>query len=81
MTRVALTYAKAHFSELAARASLGEEIVVTRHDVPLVKLISARRPSQNELQILFAEMDSIRKGNRLGSDLSIAELRAEGRRE
>jgi hypothetical protein len=70
VTRVALTYAKAHFSELAARASLGEEIVV-----------SARRPSQNELQKLFAEMDSIRKGNRLGSDLSIAELRAEGRRE
>ena len=49
MTSVALTYAKAHFSELAARVSLGEEIVVTRHDVPLVKLVSAKRPSQNEL--------------------------------
>lgn len=80
MTSVALTYAKAHFSELAARASLGEEIVVTRHEVPLVKLISARRPSQNELQELFAEMDDIRKGTRLGSDLSIAVLRAQGRR-
>lgn len=80
MTSVALTYAKAHFSELADRASLGEEIVVTRHEVPLVKLVSARRPSQNELQELFAEMDSIRKGSRLGSDLSIEELRAEGRR-
>jgi len=80
MTSVALTYAKAHFSELADRASLGEEIVVTRHEVPLVKLISARRPSQNELQELFAEMDSIRKGTRLGGDLSIEELRAEGRR-
>ena len=80
MTSVALTYAKAHFSELAARASLGEEIVVTRHDVPLVKLISAKRPSQNELQDLFAEMDRIRKSTRLGDDLSIAKLRAEGRR-
>ena len=80
MTSVALTYAKAHFSELADRASLGEEIVVTRHEVPLVKLISAKRPSQNELQELFAEMDSIRKGTRLGDDLSIEELRAEGRR-
>ena len=80
MTSVALTYAKAHFSELADRASLGEEIVVTRHEVPLVKLISARRPSQNELQELFAEMDSIRKGTLLGSDLSVSELRAKGRR-
>jgi len=80
VTSVALTYAKAHFSELAARASLGEEIVVTRHDVPLVKLISAKRPSQNELQDLFTEMDRIRKGTRLGDDLSIAELRSEGRR-
>ena len=80
MTSVALTYAKAHFSELAARASLGEEIVVTRHDVPLVKLISAKRPSQNELQDLFTEMDRIRKGTRLGDDLSIAQLRSEGRR-
>lgn len=80
MTHVALTYAKAHFSELAVRASLGEEIVVTRHDLTLVKLVSAKRPSQNELQDLFAEMDSIRKDTRLGDKLSIAELRAEGRR-
>jgi len=80
VTSVALTYAKAHFSELADRASLGEEIVVTRHDMPLVKLISARRHSHNELQELFAEMDSIRNGIRLGDDLSIAELRAKGRR-
>ena len=80
MTIVAITYAKTHFSELADRASLGEEIVITRHEVPLVKLISAKCPSQNELQELFAEMDSIRKGTRLGGDLSIAELRAEGQR-
>ena len=80
MTSVPLTYAKAHFSELAARAALGEEIVVTRHEAPLVKLISAKRPSQNQLQELFAEMDSIRKSTRLGGDLSVAELRAEGRR-
>jgi prevent-host-death family protein len=80
VTSVPLTYAKAHFSELAARAALGEEIVVTRHEAPLIKLISAKRPSQNQLQELFAEMDSIRKSTRLGGDLSVAELRAEGRR-
>ena len=80
MTNVALTYAKAHFSELAARAAKGEEIVVTRHDIPLVKLVSASRPSQIKLQKLFNEMDGIRKGTRLGDDLSVSDLRAEGRR-
>jgi prevent-host-death family protein len=80
MASVALTYAKAHFSELAARAARGEEIIVTRHDLPLVKLVSASRPSQKELQALLAEMDDIRKDTCLGSDLSVTDLRAEGRR-
>lgn len=80
MTSVALTYAKAHFSELAARVAEGEEIIVTRHDLPLVKLVPASRPSQSELRQLLLEMDRIRKDNRLGEDLSIADLRAYGRR-
>ena len=46
MTSVPLTYAKAHFSELAAKAAQGEEILVTRHEKPLVKLVPANRVSQ-----------------------------------
>ena len=80
MTSVPLTYAKAHFSELAAKAAQGEEILVTRHDKPLVKLVPAGRITHDGLQALFAEMDAIRENTRLGSDLSIAELRDEGRR-
>ena len=45
-----------------------------------VALTYVKRPSQSELLELFAEMDSIRKGIRLGDDLSIAKLRSEGRR-
>ena len=80
MISVPLTYAKAHFSELAAKVARGEEILVTRHDKPLVKLVPANRVSQDGLQALFAEMDAIRENTRLGPDLSIAELRKEGRR-
>ena len=80
MTSVPLTYAKAHFSELAAKVAQGEEILVTRHDKPLVKLVPANRVSQDGLQALFAEMDAIRENTRLGPNLSIAELRKEGRR-
>ena len=80
MTSVPLTYAKAHFSELAAKAAQGEEILVTRHDKPLIKLVPAGRITQDGLQSLFAEMDAIQENSRLGPDLSIAELRDEGRR-
>ena len=80
MTSVALTYAKAHFSELAARVAEGEEIIVTRHDLPLVKLVPASRPSQTELRQLLLEMDHIRKDTSLGEDLSIADLRDQGGR-
>ena len=80
MTSVPLTYAKAHFSDLAAKAAKGEEILVTRHDKPLVKLVPANRASQDSLQTLFDEMDRIREGTRLGADLSIADLRNEGQR-
>lgn len=80
MSTVALTYAKTHFSELAERAAQGEEIVVTRHQMPLVKLVPASRPSLEDIKGLFAEMDAIRAGTRLGDDVSIEELRAEGQR-
>jgi prevent-host-death family protein len=80
MSKVALTYAKAHFSELAERSAKGEEIIVTRHDKPLVKLVPAIRPSREDIKRLFDEMDEIRAGSRLGEDLSIARLRDEGRR-
>lgn len=80
MSTVALTYAKTHFSELAERAAQGEEIVVTRHQMPLVKLVPANRPSLDDIREIFSEMDAVREGSRLGDDLSIEELRKEGRR-
>ena len=80
MTRVPLTYAKAHFSELAAKVAQGKEILVTRHEKPLVKLVPVNRVSQDGLQELFTEMDSIRTGARLGPGLSIDDLRKEGQR-
>ena len=80
MSTVALTYAKAHFSELAERSANGEEILVTRHDIPLVKLMPANRLSLEEIQRLFTTMDEIREGSRLGKNLSISELKNQGRR-
>lgn len=80
MSKIALTYAKAHFSELAERSAKGEEIIVTRHDKPLVKLVPAARPSQEDIKQLFAALDDVRSGNSLGKGLSISRLKNEGRR-
>lgn len=80
MSKFALTYAKSHFSELAERSAKGEEIIVTRHDKPLVKLVPAVRPSRGDIERLLAALDDLRSGNRLGKGLSIAKLKNEGRR-
>ena len=71
MCTVALTYAEAHFSQLTERAAQGEEIIVTRHDSPLIKLIPASRLSREEVKSLFAEIDTIRKGTHPGEDPSM----------
>lgn len=41
MERVSVYAAKAHLSRLLDRAAKGEEIVITRHGRPLVKLVPA----------------------------------------
>ncbi|MBL8362445.1 MAG: type II toxin-antitoxin system prevent-host-death family antitoxin [Rubrivivax sp.] len=38
--------AKTHLSELVARAERGEEVVITRHNKPVAKLVPVRRPAK-----------------------------------
>jgi prevent-host-death family protein len=40
---VGLFEAKTHLSELIARAERGEEVVITRHNKPVAKLVPVRR--------------------------------------
>lgn len=46
MTRqtVSIRDAKAHLSELTARAADGEDIVIARHGKPAARLVAARHP-------------------------------------
>lgn len=50
MERVSVYAAKAHLSRLLDRAAKGEEIVITRHGRPLVKLVPAG-PSEHPRQL------------------------------
>ena len=47
--RIAVTEAKAQLTELVRRAEAGEEVVLTRHGQPAVKLVpAAAKPTREE---------------------------------
>lgn len=75
--------AKAHFSELLARAEAGEEIMIHRHGKPVAKLVPVKRKlTLEERQKAHDDYLAWRKehGPRLGPDITIRELINEGRR-
>lgn len=87
METVGLFEAKTHLSELVARAERGEEVVITRHNKPVAKLvpISEVPPElvERRRQIL-AELQAIgRDVAQRGGPLTVEEIlawRDEGRR-
>lgn len=44
MSRFNIAEAKAHFSDLVNKAMLGEEVIISRDNKPLVKLVPVERP-------------------------------------
>ena len=78
MQTVGAYEAKTHFPALLDRVAQGEEITITRHGVPVAKLVptSARKM---EVREAIQAMMEFRKGRRLDG-LSIREMIDEGRR-
>ena len=76
--------AKAHFSELLARAEAGETITIRRHGRAVAKLVPARKRSSTREDRLKAweEWEAYRDSHNitLGPDLTIKQLIEEGRR-
>jgi prevent-host-death family protein len=84
---IGLFEAKTHLSELIARAERGEEVIITRHNKPVAKLVPINEISPELLQQrlkLLAELQDI--GRRMvarGGPITIEEIlqwRDEGRR-
>lgn len=63
MSRFNIAEAKAHFSELVNKAMLGEEVIISRDNKPLVKLVPVeppkgpRKPGSGKGQILHIAED------------------------
>jgi prevent-host-death family protein len=59
MESIGLFEAKTHLSELVARAERGEEVVITRHNKPVAKLVPitrARRSAASARQAAIAAL-------------------------
>lgn len=50
MSTVTAFEAKTRFGELLGRVAKGEEIIITRHEKPVARLIPEGQPSQEEIQ-------------------------------
>lgn len=72
--------AKTHLSELVARVERGEEVVITRHNKPVAKLVPIRAPESDAAARRQAVNAMLRaaRGRPLAMDWK--SLRDEGRR-
>lgn len=68
MARVTAFEAKTRFGELLDRVARGEEIVITRHDKPVARIIPEGRPALSEIRQAVSDLRALRKAmaNRRG---------------
>ena len=71
--------AKTHLSRLLERVAQGEQITITRHGVPVARLVPAVPAQPADRAEAIEELRRFREGRRLG-DSSIRALIEEGRR-
>ena len=66
MSTVTAFEAKTRFGDLLERVSRGEEIIITRHDKPVARMIQEGRSRLSEIQSAGRELraiqDELRKG-------------------
>lgn len=79
MESIGLFEAKTHLSELVARAERGEEVIITRHNRPVAKLVpvQAERPDAAARRAAVDALLHAAAGRKLGMDWRA--LRDEGR--
>jgi prevent-host-death family protein len=80
METIGLFEAKTHLSELVARAEQGEEVIITRHNRPVAKLVpvTSHDPDAAARREAIDALIGASRGRRLAMDWK--RLRDEGRR-
>jgi prevent-host-death family protein len=65
MSSVGAFEAKTRFSELLEQVSKGAEIVITRHEKPVAKLVPFETPRSETFSDVFKRMESFRSNHPL----------------
>jgi prevent-host-death family protein len=78
MLRVGAYEAKTRLSQLIDEAAKGEEIIITKHGVPVAALIPVAGPRLTDTQAAITAIKNFRRGRRLAG-LSKREMIEEGR--
>jgi prevent-host-death family protein len=71
--------AKTHLPALLDRVTKGEEITITRHGVPVAKLVPVDSSNQRDVRAVIEELKKFAKGRTL-APYTIRELIEEGRK-
>lgn len=71
--------AKTHLPALLERVAKGEEFVITKHGVPIARLVPVDQDQKRDVRSVIEELKQFRKGHTLGG-LSVREMINEGRR-
>jgi prevent-host-death family protein len=66
MESVGLFEAKTHFSELVARAEQGEEVIITRHNKPVAKIVPITEVSP---ELFRQRMAAVAEAQAVGRDM------------
>jgi prevent-host-death family protein len=78
MATVTAFEAKTRFGELLERVANGEEVVITRHDKPVARLVPEGSPRQEEVRRAVQGLRDLQQriGRRSGSRLSARDVRS-----
>ena len=61
MARVTAFEAKTRFGQLLERVARGEEIIITKHDKPVARLVPEGRPSLERVREAVANLHQLRE--------------------
>jgi prevent-host-death family protein len=80
MESVTAFEAKTHFGRLLARVARGEEVVITKHEKPVARLVPEGRRSLESVRKAVAELVELRKEisahNKKKSKITAGEVRS-----
>jgi len=79
METVGAFQAKTHLSALLERVAKGEHFTLTRHGIPIARLVPVEPSARPDREAVLCALEEFGKGRRL-KDLTIRQLIEEGRR-